>query len=262
MSGGIAFLKKEMLGIIKTYRVWLVPLIFAFLGILSPVSAKFAPALVKAAMEADEAQRQMFGQIKIPEPTVLDAYGQWFKNLSQFGLLTAILISMGSIAGEKAQGTLAIVATKPISRTAVVISKFISNVALIFASVLIGLAACYLYADLLFGKAPLKPLLLSTTAFLTYAVFVLAITLLFSSIAKRQIGAGGLSLLAVFALSVIASLGHGLEKYSPGALLGASMKIASGSQAFSKAIPALVITLAATAAALVAASLVLNRQEI
>ncbi len=113
---GYVFFKKEVKAIFKTYRIWLIPLIFIFFGILSPVSAKFLPAILKAAMQADTTQK-VFLQIKIPEPTQTDAYLQWVKNLSQFGMLTLILISMGLVAEEKARGTLALVVTKPVSNS-------------------------------------------------------------------------------------------------------------------------------------------------
>lgn len=262
MKGGLAFFKKELAGILKTYKIWLLPLIFVFLGISSPVAAKFTPALIKAAMQADEAQRQVFGQIKIPEPTAKDAYDQWFKNLSQVGILATILISMGLISGEKAQGTLAMVVTKPISRSSIVVSKFLAYALLLFVSALLGLLTCYLYTALLFGKAPLKPLVLSTAAFSAFILLVLSLTLLASSLTRRQIAAGGLALLATFIFSILASIGHGLDKYSPGAIPGLAARIASDSLAFSKAIPALGVTLAGAVALVAAAALALNRQEI
>ncbi|MCL5290911.1 MAG: ABC transporter permease [Actinobacteria bacterium] len=262
MRSGCVFFKKEIKAILRTYRIWVIPLIFIFFGVLSPVTAKFTPALVKAAIQADKTQQQIFGQIKIPEPTAVDAYGQWFKNLSQFGILALILTSMGLISEEKTRGTLALVVTKPIARTSIVVSKFLSQTGLLAASGAMGLGACYLYTILLFDKAPFRPIALSTLAFAAFALLVLSITIFFSALLKHQMGAGGLALLSVFALSILASLGRGLEKYSPGALPGMALKIATGSQAFSKTYPAIAISIAASVVMIAAAAYVLEHQEI
>ncbi len=258
---GYVFFKKEVKAIFKTYRIWLIPLIFVFFGILSPVSAKFLPAILKAAMQADTTQK-MFLQIKIPEPTQTDAYLQWLKNLSQFGMLTLILISMGLVAEEKARGTLALIVTKPVSRTSIVISKFLAQTGLFAMSVAIGVGTCYLYTFLLFDKASLRPLIFSSIAFVVYGLLILAVTLFFSTLMRNQLGAAGLGLLSYFAFSIIAGIGHGLDRYSPGALSGIASKIISGSQAFAKAYPAIGISVALSIVMVVVAALVLERQEI
>ncbi len=258
---GYVFFKKEVKAIFKTYRIWLIPLIFIFFGILSPVSAKFLPAILKAAMQADTTQK-VFLQIKIPEPTQTDAYLQWIKNLSQFGMLTLILISMGLVAEEKARGTLALVVTKPVSRTSVIVSKFLAQTGLFATSAAIGVGTCYLYTYLLFEKANFRPLAYSSIAFAAYGLLILAVTLFFSTLMKNQLGAAGLGLLSYFAFSIIAGIGHGMDKYSPGALSSVAAKIISGSQALSEAYPAIGISIVLSIVMVVVAAFVLEHQEI
>lgn len=258
---GYAFFKKEIKTILKTYRVWLIPLIFVFLGIFSPVTAKFMPAIVKSALQSDATQKMVI-QFKLPEPTQADAYMQWIKNLSQFGMLALILISMGLISEEKTRNTLPLIATKPVSRTAIVISKFVAQAGLLAVSGALGLATCYLYTYLLFDKASFTPLALSSIAFATYALLILSITVFFSSLMKNQMGAGGLGLLAYFTLSIVAALGHGLDKYSPGALSTLAYKLTSGGQTMSAGYTALAISVAASLLFIVAAAVALERQEL
>ncbi|MCL4499611.1 MAG: ABC transporter permease [Chloroflexi bacterium] len=259
MVNGFAFFKKELRAIIRTYRIWLVPLIFIFFGILSPVSAKFTPALLKSAMQSGGTAGM---RITIPDPTEVDSYGQWLKNLSQLGTLAVILLSMGLVADEKARGTLAIIVTKPVSKMEVVLSKLAAQSGLIVASMSLGTGACLLYTYLLFNKATAGPLFLSTLAFGIFILAVLAVTLLFSTVFKSPIAAGGMGLLSYFALLVLSGFGHGLDKYTPGALLAYAAKMAAGAEDFSPAYPAAAITLALSAAAVRLAVYILNRQEI
>ena len=44
--------------------------------------------------------------ITIPEPSQKDAIDQLVKNISQFGLLLAVLMSFGAIVGERERGRL------------------------------------------------------------------------------------------------------------------------------------------------------------
>lgn len=259
---GFVFFKKESKAIFRTYRIWLIPLIFIFLGILSPVTAKFLPTILKAALQSDSTSGISLQGIKIPEPTPVDAYLQWLKNLSQFGMLALILLAMGLIAEEKARGTLALVVTKPVSRTSIVFSKFLAQAGLFATAAAIGVGTTFLYTFLLFNKAPFIPLIQSSLAFGAYGLLILSITILFSALMRNQLGAGGLGLLSYFILSILASVGHGFDKYSPGALSAIATKIAAGTLIFSKAYPAIGISIAVSILIVAAAAFVLEHQEI
>ncbi|MHB0976811.1 MAG: ABC transporter permease [Candidatus Aquicultorales bacterium] len=258
---GLAFFKKEVKSILKTYRIWLVPLIFVFFGILSPVTAKFAPALIKAAMQSGD-MGKVSVEISFPDPTAVDAYAEWLKNLAQIGILAVILLSMGLVSEEKARGTLALVLTKPLSRSAVILSKFAAQAAFLLGAMGLGAATCAIYTLLLFGNAPAKPLLLSSAAFGVYALLILSATLFFSTVMKSQIGAGGLGLLAYFAFSLVAMFGYGLDKYSPGALGGLAAKMASGSEGISAGYGAMGVTAAVIILLLLGSIRILDEQEI
>jgi len=145
MRGYAVLLMKEISEQWRTGRLPVVAVIFLFFGLASPVLAKYTPDIVKLAASID---------IHVPTPTIKDAVAQLIKNLSQVGVLTSILLAMGSVAGEKESGTAAFVLVKPVSRLAFLAAKF-SGIAVTMAAavILCGLAA-YLYTWLLF--APLS----------------------------------------------------------------------------------------------------------
>ena len=85
MSGLGAFLRKELTEIVRTWRIWVIPGMLVFFGITSPIIAALTPALVHSM-----ASSQPGVVIRIPQPTALDAYAQFLKNLDQFILIAIV----------------------------------------------------------------------------------------------------------------------------------------------------------------------------
>ena len=113
MTGFGLLLRKELREQVRTMRLLVVVAVFAILGLLSPVFARYVREIVEAVGGG-----QFEGMI--PAPVVGDAVTQFTKNMGQFGILIAILVAMGSVASEKERGTAAFLLTKPIGRGAFV----------------------------------------------------------------------------------------------------------------------------------------------
>ena len=113
-------LRKELLESIRTLRLPVVAGLFLFVGLSSPVLARYLPEIIELA------GGEQLGVIEIPTPTAADAVDQLVKNLAQFGALTAILLAMGLVASEKDRGTAAFVLTKPVSRRAFLGAKLVA----------------------------------------------------------------------------------------------------------------------------------------
>jgi ABC-2 type transport system permease protein len=148
MRGYAVLLHKEITEQWRTGRLPVVAAIFLLFGLASPVLAKYTPDIVKLAASSIV--------IHAPTPTIKDAVAQLIKNLNQFGVLAAILLAMGSVAGEKESGTAAFVLVKPVSRFAFLAAKFSGLAVTMAAAVLTCGLAAYLYTELLF--APLTVL--------------------------------------------------------------------------------------------------------
>ena len=96
MSAALGILlRKELLESIRTFRLPVVAGLFLFVGLSSPVLARYLPEIIELA------GGEQLGVIEIPTPTATDAVDQLVKNLAQFGALTAILLAMGLVASEK-----------------------------------------------------------------------------------------------------------------------------------------------------------------
>jgi len=251
-----AFLRKEFKEIYRTYRLWAIPVIFLFMAFSAPASAKFLPDFLKTQMEAQNIT------IKLPDPTAVQSFQAYFKNLTQIGLLAVILLSMGLTAEEKSQGILAQVVTKPVRRPDIIWAKWLVHGGWYLLSMAIGAVGCYLYTLGLFGKADLGGFMLANGVFALYLVLIFSVTVAAGAAARTQGVAGGLGLAGFVIFSTLPVFGGGLQHYSPGALSDLAFKLASGSGHISDAFWPTIVTVAAIVLLLIGGISIFDRQEL
>ena len=250
----LVVLRKELLEQWRTYKVLIVAAVLAVFGLISPLLAKLTPELLKAVpnMPAGLA-------LAIPAPTLNDAVAQYVKNMSQFGILLALLMSMGCVAQEKERGTAAMLLTRPVSRETFLLAKF-TALALTFAtSLVLAALGCWYYTFLLFQALDWIPFLalngLMLVAFLDY----IAITLLCSTLARSQAAAAGLAFCGLVLLGGLDALPR-IGDYLPGRLFswGTALLIGKANPAW----PALWISLGLILVMLLVAGIIFRRQEL
>ncbi|MHB0878047.1 MAG: ABC transporter permease subunit [Anaerolineae bacterium] len=245
-------LRKEMLEQWRSYRLLVVTVVFAIFGLTSPLLAKLAPELLRLVPGGES-----FAQL-VPPPTVTDAVGQYVKNLSQFGILLAILLAMGAVAQEKERGTAALVLVKPMPRWAFLLAKFAALAATFLAATTVAAFGAYYYTLLLFEPLNLGGWLALNGLLLLFFLVFIAITLFASTIGRSQATVGAIAfgcLLLVLALGSVPGIGA----YLPGRLLswGTALVLGGATAAWA----AVAISLALIAAALLAGWAALERQE-
>ncbi|WP_368294440.1 ABC transporter permease [Dehalobacter sp. TBBPA1] len=210
MNGLIAFTKKEFLEQIRSYKaVIMVSVLFLF-GMMSPLLAKMMPDIF--------AQLTVQGiSISMPEPTVLDAYGQFFKNMSQMGLIILLLVFNVILSQEVTRGTLVILLAKGLSRSAVIMSKYLASLFLWTVSYVLAAITDYGYTVYLFGSFSLPHLFFSLFCLWLFGAFLLAVLLLASTLASGNYG-GLLLTAAIMMLLLIANVFPVFQKWNPVAL--------------------------------------------
>jgi len=247
-------LRKEMLEQWRTYKLLIVAAVLVVFGLISPLLAKLTPELLKAIPNMPPALA-----LAIPAPMLADAVAQYVKNMSQFGILLALLMSMGSVAQEKERGTAAMLLTRPVSRETFLLAKF-TALALTFAtSLVLAALGCWYYTFLLFQALDWIPFLalngLMLVAFLDY----IAITLLCSTLARSQAAAAGLAFCGLVLLGGLDALPR-IGDYLPGRLFswGTALLIGKANPAW----PALWISLGLILVMLLVAGIIFRRQEL
>jgi len=184
----IAATRKELLQQWCTKRVIVVAAVFAFIGLLSPLAAKFTPEIIRMVPGGEQ-----FAAL-IPEPSVGDVMAQYVKNLTQFGFMIAILLGMGAIAGEKEKGTAALILSKPMPRWAFVCSKFVAQTLVYVGGFLIAAVCTLYYTWFLFGPVDGGAFMLSNLLLMAWFMTYVAVTLTGSALTRSVGAAAGVGL--------------------------------------------------------------------
>jgi ABC-2 type transport system permease protein len=211
MSGFWVLLRKELKEQFKTSKVLIVVAVFLFFGLGTPILTKYLPEIIKSAATSGLT-------IEMPPPTSADSLVGYMSNMTQFGVLVAVLVAMGAIAREIEMGTAAIVLSKPVGRLAFILSKLKAESFTFFVALVLGGVACWGYTLILFGDANALGFLYQNLLFGLFIVFCLGVTLYFSSLMKNQLAAGGLALALIIFLSSISGLPW-VGRYLPGQLI-------------------------------------------
>jgi ABC-2 type transport system permease protein len=253
MRGFSRFFGKELQEIARTWRLFVLPGIMLFFAVSGPILAKMTPELL-----ASLTTSQPGVVIKLPEPTYVDAYVQWAKNLSQLVVFALLIVSGGIVAAERATGTAVLVLTKPVSRAGFVVAKFLAQSGLVVVATLVCTTVTWGVTLAVFGEAPPAKLFEAAGIWLAFAILLLSITLLLSC-ALSTIAAAGTAILVYFAILLASAWGPAV-RWSPAGLVGAPSAVV-----LSKSVEVgwpLVTCVVVTGVFVLAAIAVFNRREL
>lgn len=218
----VVLLRKELLEQWRARRLLVLGVAFLFFGLLSPVTAKLTPELIKLAGASAPGL-----VIQIPPPSVADAVAQYIKNLSQILPLVVLLATMGSVAGEVERGTLPMVLAKPVGRGTVLAAKYLGLAAALLIAQLLGALAAYYYTQVLFGGLELGAFVAMNLAAGLYLLVILSLTFLASTLVRSTVAAGALAFGFWVLLLIVSSLPR-VGQHTPPALLAWAAQLGTG----------------------------------
>jgi ABC-2 type transport system permease protein len=255
MTGFGVLLAKEVTEAWRTLRLPVVAGVLLLAGIISPLLARFTPEIV----EALAGQQAGLG-ITFPTPTIADSVAQVLKNVGQFGALAAIVLAMGSVAGEVDRGTAAFVLVKPVSRAAFVAAKLVTIGLVLAIGTGLGVVAAAVYTAILFQ--PLDPagwLGLALALWLSLAAYA-SIAFLGSAVARSTVGGAAIGVGGLVVIG-LASVVPTLAPLLPGGLAAIGGELALG-----RPVPDLVRSVVATigliTSAVAASAWLFSRREL
>jgi len=205
-------LGKELREQWRTRRLLVVVVVFVALAIGSAFLARYTAELIKVlgGLPFD---------VVVPPPTTADGVDQFLKNVGQAGILTAILLAMGTVATEKERGTAALILSKPASRGAFLASKLTAIGVTLGVGLVAASATGYAYTALLFD-APSAAGWAGMTALLLIALIVYAsLTFLGSTLTRSALAAAAIGIGGMIVLAVVSTL-PAVAPYTPAGLSG------------------------------------------
>ena len=256
MMGFRVLLLKELREQIRTGRMVAVAAVFVLFGVLGPLTDRYMKDLFDAI--GSESGGMTFA---VPPPSLLGASTQILKNLSQFGIICALLLAMGSVAWEKERGTAGMILTKPASRAAFLAAKLIAISITLGVAVILGCGFGYLYTLLLYPNVfPLGGYVAMALLMWWMLVVFAAITLLGSTLTRSAIAAAGIGLVALVVFGIVGQFPV-VGDYMPSSLGKPALDLMLGNDAGSWLGP-LLFNLALVPVMFVATWVAFRRQEL
>jgi len=247
------FWRKELLESLRTGKLAIMLAVFALLGVLSPLLALLTPAIV--------GNLDLGGVvIELPEPTAMDSWAQFFKNVGQMGMLTVVIIFSGLMAGELSRGTLVNLLTKGLGRDVVIWAKFAAATVVWTLAYLLALAITAAYTAWYWGLDLHNPLAAFAGLWL-FGELLVALQILGGTLTASHYGSLALSAGVVVALSLL-SIAPASAAYNPLSLTGATLALLSGDKDAADFAWALALTAAATALLLAASVAAFRRRRL
>lgn len=226
MMGFRVLLAKELREQFRTGRLIAVSAVFILFGILGPLTDRYMKDMFDALGSENAAYSSL-----IPDPSLAGDLGQIIKNISQFGVICALLLTMGAVAWEKDRGTAGMIMTKPASRAAFLAAKLVAISGNLALAMFLGAGLGYVYTLLLYPSVfPLGGYVAMAAIMWWTLVEFVAITLLGSTLSRSAIAAAGLSLVAALVLGLVVGLPT-IGPWSPLALLIPAQHLALGEDA-------------------------------
>lgn len=220
MNNIYVFTKKELLESWRTKRLLIVLIVFLIFGIMSPLIARLTPDIISSSFGADI-------QIDIPDPTSVDSWTQFYKNITQIGMYIIAILFCNSVSGEVSKGSLTNLVTKGLNRSAIIVSKYL--IALFQWILAIGL--CFgvtaVYTLYYFPDNESPHFVQAVIPVLIFGLFFTALILLASTIARNSFE-GLLIIIVCISLLYLLNLYEDIRRYNPVTLIGENMAILQG----------------------------------
>ena len=248
MKGYIAFIKKEFVENLKNYRFFILFTIFAIFGLSSAFLAKFTPEIIAAfgaGLEITE------------EPVALDAWQQFYKNISGVGFSALIILFGSCMSSEYSKGTLLLLVTKGLARPAVILTKY--TVAAV--SMTVSFVGAYGYTDHLWPDTSLSYIVPSAffmwmIGFLYLSILILGCVLFKQTFTSILFTGGIVALFSIF------SMVRPLSALNPIVLASRNVDLISGKISITEFTVPFIISVVLSVVFLVAAISAFNKKQL
>lgn len=131
-------LKKNLLEMFRSKKIFVFSAVFVALVVISALSARYLPSLISELLDELES---MTGQgLFVFSSTVADSYVQFISNFVEIGLLLVGLMFAGVIVKEKSKGTYDSLKMNGVKDKDIILSHFVSQVIVVSLSYFISVA--------------------------------------------------------------------------------------------------------------------------
>ncbi|EDS71550.1 ABC transporter permease [Anaerofustis stercorihominis] len=215
MKSFIAFTKKEFLELFRTYKILIILAVFLVFSMMNPIIAKITPLLVENFMPAGM-------NITIPEPSAMDSWMQFYKNLP-LCLIVFVIVFSGILTVEISNGTLINMLTKGLRRANVIISKLLTMLIMWTFAYLLYFMVTYVYTIYLFPEN-INNIIYAALMYYIFGILIISVMIFASSMFNSNYGVllftGGVTVI-LFLINIVPKI----QKYNPLMLINDNMSL-------------------------------------
>ena len=217
----LSLLKKEAIEGARTKKMISTFILFLFIGLISPLTAKLTPMILQSIATGNI-------DINVAPPSEIDSWTQFFKNISQIGMFGLAIILSTQMANEFQKGTLINLLSKGLPRYQVVLSKIFYNFILWFLAYFCSFILTYFYTKYFFGISfPVRNILMAALLPFIFGLFLISLEILAGVISGSVIGTLILTTVGIV-IQLILSIRDEIVKYMPIALIGKPVNLMKG----------------------------------
>ncbi|PAV28125.1 ABC transporter permease [Virgibacillus profundi] len=202
--------KKEMLENWHNKKWIWVPLVIILIAILDPISNYYLPQIIESVGGVPDGT-----VIELPEFTPAEVVMMSLGQFSSLGVLIIVLMSMGTIAGERKSGVSELILVKPVSFKNYITAKWAALLVIVWGSLFIGMLASWYYTNLLYGELSLTALLQIVFFYGLWFMLVISLSIFYNTLFKTPGLVAFLTIITIMLMSVITQVFAHVLEWSP-----------------------------------------------
>ncbi|SHG78969.1 ABC transporter permease [Ornithinibacillus halophilus] len=202
--------KKEMLENWRNKKWIWVPLVIIILSIMDPITSYYLPQIMESVGGMPEGTT-----FELPEFLPAEVVTMTLGQLSSLGVLIIVLMSMGTIAGERKSGVSELVLVKPVSYKNYILAKWSSLLVLVWFSLALGILVSWYYINLLFGELSIVALLQIIFFYGLWMTLVVSLTIFYNTVFRSSGLVAFLTILTIMTMSILTQIFGTYLAWSP-----------------------------------------------
>ncbi|WP_025027803.1 ABC transporter permease [Caldalkalibacillus mannanilyticus] len=215
MKQWLVLFKKECLEYIRNYKILWLPLVFVLLGFSQPITLYYLPDILQKYGDLPQESVILIPNQSSVEVLAATVSGQF----DQIGILVLVLGFMGMVVTERNNGIMSLTLLRPIPYSYYITAKWAATTSLTILSLFIGYLGATYYTTILFGEVNTFTIITSFVLFILWFIFVITLTLLFSTLFKNISVVAAISMVTIITLKLITSLIPNWMHWSPARLV-------------------------------------------
>lgn len=247
----------EWLRLWRTYRLLVLVVVFAFFGLLGPLTAAYLPEIISLASQSDD----LGAAIDLPEPTPVDGITQYIGNISQLGLIAVAAVAALALAVDARPGLAAFYRTRQPAARSWILPRWAATSLAAGLAWTVGLLAAVYETVVLIGPLPVGGMVAGWATWVVYLAFVVAVVAVAAGLVRSTVAVTVVSVGLIIGLALIGLVPQ-VGEWLPSHLVGAPAALADESAVASDYLRAVGVSIAATAGALVGATALAKRREL